>query len=121
MQRTYLNRFFFLYPLFMIPVTLGLLSSMVIYAAVPLALFSSYALQWLAQQVLTWAPSDMRHIHKTVSSGSDSRSSFTDKLIAFPSWRIRSNLLLAWCKMGNSHTPKSVYINISAITQLISN
>ena len=97
MQRTYLNRFFFLYPFFMIPVTLGLLSSMVIYAAVPLALFLSYALQWLAQQLLTWAPSDMRHIHKTVSFRSDGRSYFTDKFKAFLSWRIRSDMLLAWC------------------------
>ena len=66
MQRNYLSRFFFLYPFLMILLVLSLLSSMAIYAAVPLSIVLAYSLQWLCQQVVTWAPSDMRHIHKTV-------------------------------------------------------
>ncbi|KAF2091935.1 hypothetical protein K490DRAFT_70653 [Saccharata proteae CBS 121410] len=64
-RRWFLNKFFFLWPFLVLISTLYILSHMVIYAAVPIALFVGYGLQWLAQQLLTWAPSDMKHIHKT--------------------------------------------------------
>jgi len=39
----------------------------VVFAGIPLALLAGYCLQWVAQQVMEYAPSDMRHIHRTVS------------------------------------------------------
>lgn len=67
-KRAFLDRFFFLCPFVVMYLVISILSHMVIYAAVPIALFCAYALQWVAQQLLLWAPSDMGHIHRTVSS-----------------------------------------------------
>ena len=66
-QRSFLNKFFFLCPYVVIYLVIFILSKMVIFAAVPIAIFVAYALQWAAQQVLLWAPPDMRHLHRTVS------------------------------------------------------
>ena len=65
--RPFLNRFFFLFPFGLLFVIFSILSGMPIYAAIPLTIFLAYSLQWAAQQVLQWAPSDMKHLHKTVS------------------------------------------------------
>lgn len=66
--RSFLSRFFFLCPFVLLIVVFSILSRMVIYAAVPTAVFLAYTLQYIAQQVLLWAPTDMKHIQKTVSS-----------------------------------------------------
>lgn len=66
-QRANLNRFYFLYPFLVVFVVISVLSNFVIYAAIPLALFLAYLLQWGAQQLLTFAPPDMRHVQRTVS------------------------------------------------------
>ena len=67
-QRVFLSRFFFLCPFVVIYLVISILSHMVIYAAVPIAVFCAYSLQWGAQRLLLWAPPEMRHIHRTVSS-----------------------------------------------------
>ncbi|KAL1620674.1 palmitoyltransferase akr1 [Diplodia seriata] len=64
-RRAFLNKFFFLWPFFMLICVLYILSHMVIYIAIPLALGTSYILQWVAQQLLRWAPGDMKTVHKT--------------------------------------------------------
>lgn len=66
--RAFLNNFFFLCPFPVLLLVFMILSKMVIYAAVPIAFFCAYCLQWAAQQVLRWAPSDMKHLQKTVRS-----------------------------------------------------
>lgn len=66
-NRSFLNKFFFLVPFPVLLIVFTILSRMVIYAAIPLACFCAYCLQWAAQQVLLWAPSDMKHLHQTVS------------------------------------------------------
>ena len=66
-SRIFLDRYFFFSPFVLVFVVMYLLAYMPIYAAIPLSLFVAYALQWLAQQLLHWAPSDMKHIHRTVS------------------------------------------------------
>ena len=68
MQRTFLTRFYFLYPFLIIFLVILVLSGVVIYAAFPLAVFLAYLLQWLAQYLLSFAPSDMKHIDRTVSA-----------------------------------------------------
>lgn len=65
-QRRNLERFLFLWPFFMIWCALMILSHMVIYAAVPIALCTFYSLQWVVTWAVQWAPSDMKHMHKTV-------------------------------------------------------
>ena len=76
--RSFLNRFFFLLPFVLLIVVFSILSRMVIYAAVPLAFFLAYTLQYMAQQALLWAPTDMKHIHKTV--GFRPRRTYGEKL-----------------------------------------
>jgi len=66
-KRLFMTRFFFLWPAVILWVMIMLLSHLVIYAAIPFALLAGYGLQWLAMQVMDYAPSDMRHLHKTVS------------------------------------------------------
>jgi palmitoyltransferase len=65
-KRTFMNKFFFFWPFLIIWSMIMIISHMVVYAGVPIALFVGYALQWVAQQVMAYAPSDMRHMHKTV-------------------------------------------------------
>ena len=64
--RAFHNRFFFLCPFVFLIVIFVILSKVVIYVAVPLSIFLAYSLQWAAQQVLLWAPTDMKHLHRTV-------------------------------------------------------
>ena len=66
-NRKFLDRAFFIFPFFLLFIVMSILSDMPIYAAVPIAIFLAYSLQWCAQQVLLWAPSDINHIQRTVS------------------------------------------------------
>ena len=61
------SRFFFLCPFVLLFVVFSILSKMVVFAAVPISIFLAYSLQWVAQQVLLWAPANMKHLHLTVS------------------------------------------------------
>lgn len=65
-SRSFLNIFFFLCPFVGLLVVFSIMSKMIIYAAVPISIFCAYFLQWAAQQLLLWAPSDMRQLHPTV-------------------------------------------------------
>lgn len=64
--RTFHSRFFFLCPFFLIILVFSILSKMVIFISLPLSIFLAFSLQWVAQQVLLWAPADMNHIQRTV-------------------------------------------------------
>lgn len=65
-KRAFMNKFFFLWPFLILWTMIMISSQMVIFIGVPMALFFGYSLQWLAQQLLEYAPSDMKHLHKTV-------------------------------------------------------
>ncbi len=67
-NRGVITKFFFLWPFLIIFSVILILSHMVVYAAVPIALVVGYSLQWVAQQALHWAPTGMKHMHRTVSS-----------------------------------------------------
>lgn len=69
--RKFLNRFFFLWPIFVLGCWLEILTVMPIYWGIPGSMLVSYGLQWLAQRLLKWAPSDMKNMHKTVGLFSD--------------------------------------------------
>lgn len=66
-SRGFLSKFFFLSPVVILFLTFLILSKMVIFAAVPISLFCALCLQWAVQQMLKWAPSDLKHLHLTVS------------------------------------------------------
>lgn len=66
-SRVFLNRFFFLCPFGVLFLVFAILSDEVIYAAIPLSILCAYFLQWVAQQLLRWAPSDMKRLDRTVS------------------------------------------------------
>ena len=66
MNHVALNRFYFLYPFFLLPVLILILSSFSIFVSIPLAIVVGYALQLVAQRLLNYAPLDMRQLHKTV-------------------------------------------------------
>lgn len=67
-KRASMSKFFFLWPFLVLWSMVMIVSHMVIYAGVPISFVVGYALQWVAQQVLAYAPSDMRHLQKTVRS-----------------------------------------------------
>jgi hypothetical protein len=66
-KRGFMNKFFFFWPFLILLVMIAIGSYMPVFAGVPLALFAGYSLQWIAQQVMEYAPSDMRQMYKTVS------------------------------------------------------
>ena len=66
-KRGILDRFFFLCPFLVLFLIIYILSGMIIYAAVPIAVLCACILQWAAQRLLLWAPSDIGHLHQTVS------------------------------------------------------
>ncbi|KAI1344242.1 hypothetical protein F5Y15DRAFT_365937 [Xylariaceae sp. FL0016] len=64
-KRKFMNRFLFLLPTAMLWIELLLVSLLPIFLSVPFALLVGFAFQWLTNQVLEYAPPDMRHLHRT--------------------------------------------------------
>ncbi|RDW59636.1 palmitoyltransferase-4 [Coleophoma cylindrospora] len=64
-KRSFMKKFFFFWPFLILWAMLMVSSHMVVFAGIPIALLIGYGLQWVAQQVMEYAPSDMRHFHKT--------------------------------------------------------
>lgn len=63
--RSFISRFIFFWPFLIILAAVYLLSHYPVYIGIPLVLAISYGLQWVAQQLLRWAPSNLRSIHHT--------------------------------------------------------
>ena len=66
-QRPMLSRVLFLQPFFMIWLTIWVLSALSIFLAIPIAVALVLASQKGITYLLQFAPTDMKHIHKTVS------------------------------------------------------
>ncbi|KAF2763207.1 palmitoyltransferase akr1 [Pseudovirgaria hyperparasitica] len=64
-RKAFLSQLFFFWPFLIIICALYILSTFSVVVAVPLTLIVSWGLQWVVQQALRWAPSDMKTIHKT--------------------------------------------------------
>ncbi|KAK3638386.1 palmitoyltransferase akr1 [Elasticomyces elasticus] len=64
-KRTFYKRAFFLWPFALGGLQLWMLATLPIYIGVPGVLIVGYALQYLVQKLLRWAPSDMKTMHKT--------------------------------------------------------
>lgn len=65
-NRSVMSKFFFLWPFVMVFVATWIISSMAIYAAIPMMLVSVFGLQWIAQKVASRGPSEYRILQKTV-------------------------------------------------------
>ncbi|KAL8704626.1 MAG: hypothetical protein Q9201_002212 [Fulgogasparrea decipioides] len=105
-NRNFLNRFFFLCPVPVLLLVFTILSKLVIYAAIPISFFCAYCLQWAAQQVLLWAPSDMKHLHTTVSHPGWGNGGWVvlTALAAILSGRFCGISFLGGRTMANEHT-----------------
>jgi palmitoyltransferase ZDHHC13/17 len=66
-RRGFVTKSMFLIPFLLLWAMISILAHMPVYAAVPISLVVGYTIQWCAQQVLEYAPPDMRHFQRTVS------------------------------------------------------
>ncbi|KKA28087.1 hypothetical protein TD95_003621 [Thielaviopsis punctulata] len=65
-RRGFVSRFLFLWPFALVWAAISVLAYMPVFAAVPLAAVVCYGIMWVAQQqVLEYAPADMRHFSRT--------------------------------------------------------
>ncbi|KAK0368554.1 hypothetical protein CLIM01_14088 [Colletotrichum limetticola] len=64
-KRGFVTKFLFLWPFLLVWSMITILGSLNVFAGVFFSLVVGYALQWCAQQVIEFAPPDMRHFHKT--------------------------------------------------------
>ena len=106
-SRVFLNRFFFFFPFFQMFIIFSVLSAMPIFAAVPITAFLAYSLQWAAQQVLQWAPSDMQHLQRTVSNPYlPEVLALLIAVLAIFSGRICGFIVLGWCALVDNPVNK---------------
>jgi ankyrin repeat protein len=66
-KKGFVTKFLFLWPIVVVGAMLYIFAGMPVYAGVPIGLVVGYGLQWVAKQVLEYAPPDMRQFTRTVS------------------------------------------------------
>ena len=66
-RKLFVSRVFFFLPFFMLSLAFFLISSLPIYFGLTLAILSWVGIQQLANQLLKWAPANIKHVHHTVS------------------------------------------------------
>ncbi len=121
-RRGFLTKFFFLWPFLIVWSVVMILSHMVIYAAIPLAAVAGYTLQWVATQMLQFAPPDMKHLHRTVSLVIiRSRGDEILSLEALSGGHLCRHLLSCWCQMVDDHFARSVLYILLSCTQTQTN
>lgn len=64
-RRGFVGKFLFLWPFVLVWVLLHILAAFPIYLGIPLMMLAGFSLQWVAQNVLQYAPSDMRSLQRT--------------------------------------------------------
>ncbi|KAI1319398.1 hypothetical protein F5Y16DRAFT_391004 [Xylariaceae sp. FL0255] len=64
-KKNFMNKFLFLLPTVMIWIELMVISRLPIFLSAFIALFVAFGFQWVTNQILEYAPSDMRNLHKT--------------------------------------------------------
>lgn len=65
-KRGFMNKFLFLLPTALLFMELMIMGHLPVFLSVPVALLVGFGFQWITNQVLEYAPPDMRHLHKTV-------------------------------------------------------
>jgi hypothetical protein len=100
-SRWFISRFVFFWPFAILFVALFLVSHYPAFVGIPAALIVSYGMQWMAQRLLAWAPSNMRTIHHTVSLVELLICDDTDGIVAFLSWHFRGHIILGGRLLDN--------------------
>ena len=88
-KHSFHERFFFLSPFLLLVICFIAFSRIMVFAALILSAFFALSFQYLAPRLLQWAPSDMKHIHRTVSD-SVSQGLQISILIAMPALSSRN-------------------------------
>lgn len=65
-KRGFMNKFLFLLPIPLLFMELMIFSHLPLLLSVPISLAVGFGFQWITNQLLEFAPPDMRHLHKTV-------------------------------------------------------
>lgn len=63
----FVTRFFYFWPFLILFSGFYIITGMPIYAGAPISLIAVFGLQTISQQLLRWAPPNMKHLHHTVS------------------------------------------------------
>ena len=66
-KKAFLTKFLYVWPFVIVWAIFTIMAGMPVYAGLPISLAVGFCLQWVAQQVLEYAPHDMRMLQKTVS------------------------------------------------------
>ncbi|KAK3947171.1 hypothetical protein QBC32DRAFT_355184 [Pseudoneurospora amorphoporcata] len=64
-RRSFITKFTFLWPFVMVWATMVVMAGMPVFVGIPLGILTGYAVQWVAQQVIAYAPPNMRQLQKT--------------------------------------------------------
>ncbi|KAK3322750.1 palmitoyltransferase-like protein [Apodospora peruviana] len=64
-RRGFMNKFFFLWPFVLVWACLAIVAGMPVFAGIPIAAVVGYSIQWVGQQVIAFAPPDMRQFQRT--------------------------------------------------------
>ncbi|KAI2465549.1 hypothetical protein F4781DRAFT_21590 [Annulohypoxylon bovei var. microspora] len=64
-KRGFINKFLFILPTALLFMELMIMSHLPVLLSVPIALLVGFGFQWIANQILEYAPPDMRHLHRT--------------------------------------------------------
>nr|POE87791.1 palmitoyltransferase akr1 [Quercus suber] len=64
-KRSFFWYFFFFWPFALGGLQLWMLANMLVWISIPSVFLVGYALQYLVQKTLYWAPADMKHMHRT--------------------------------------------------------
>lgn len=62
----FVTKFIFVWPFVILSTCLWLMTDLPIYLGLPVAAVVAWAMQWLAQYFLRWAPANMKKLHHTV-------------------------------------------------------
>lgn len=65
-KRGFMNKSLFLLPVPLLFTELVVMAHLPILLSIPIALLIGFGFQWITNQILEYAPPDMRHLHKTV-------------------------------------------------------
>jgi hypothetical protein len=103
-KKAFYWRFYFLWPFFCLFVLFFLISGFPIYLGFPLTIAGAVALNIAGQKMLKWAPTDMKHIQKTVSLSNQVGAQVLTHL-ALVIRNIRCLLILAWCCLDHQSPP----------------
>ncbi|KAL9109046.1 MAG: hypothetical protein Q9227_006286 [Pyrenula ochraceoflavens] len=92
-NKSAMAKFFFLWPFMMLWIVFTILSHMVIFAAVPIALVAAAGLQWVAGKACQWCVHEYRGLHRTSLCRIVLRDTWTWVLTAW------TTLQLTWVTM----------------------